>query len=91
MRLIDADELETEVVWHYTEGYIEVVNASEIENAPTIEPKRGEWVIGENENDGWCKCSVCGYVNLTCEVYAIGSEAYNYCPNCGASMKGEQT
>ena len=49
---------------------------------------QGEWLIGENENDGWCKCSVCGYVNLTCEVYSVGSGAYNFCPHCGARMKG---
>lgn len=66
-----------------------------IKTMPTVdvvkcaEREKGEWMIGENENDGWCKCSVCGYVNLTCEVYSVDGN-FNYCPNCGCQMKGEK-
>ena len=46
-----------------------------IEAIPTIEPKRGEWIDFKN---GW-KCSACGKWN---------NEMSNYCPNCGADMRG---
>lgn len=52
----------------------------------TIEPKRGEWIpiiegneFGEPYQSG-VYCSECGET--------LGYEA-NYCPNCGAKMKGE--
>lgn len=59
-------------------------------SADVVERKRGEWMIGENENDGWCKCSCCGYVNVTCEVYSICG-VFNFCPNCGARMVDDDT
>ena len=43
-----------------------------------IEPKRGEWISLHN---GKWKCSECGIEVL---IYAKG----NFCPNCGAKMKG---
>ena len=50
-----------------------------INDAPSIdiEPKRGEWIDFKN---GW-KCSACGKWN---------NETSNFCPNCGADMRGEQ-
>lgn len=47
---------------------------------PTIEPKRGEWIyqFRDSENEEY-KCSECGYPQ--------GFES-NFCPNCGAKMKG---
>lgn len=53
--------------------------------APTIEPKRGEWIVDE---DGNCRCSVCG-VREEQFVYGLGEYWYgrgesNYCPNCGS-------
>ena len=42
-----------------------------------IEPKRGEWV--DDDFVGQYRCSECDY-------YAI--DEYDYCPNCGARMKG---
>ena len=47
-----------------------------IENAPTIEPKQGEWIDFKN---GW-KCNACEKWN---------SEKSNFCPNCGADMRGK--
>ena len=56
-----------------------------IESLPSAEPKTGEWI---DRSDGgrikypwWesCKCNQCG---------EYGSGAYNFCPNCGARMKG---
>ena len=54
-----------------------------IDDAPTIEPKRGEWIpvkasIYPYGND--VKCSVCGH--------RMGSSfGYNFCPMCGADMR----
>lgn len=60
-------------------GLIEVVN-----NAPTVEPKRGEWkrrIVDNGFNADWV-CSECGYRVKTDFV------DYNFCPNCGADMRG---
>ena len=40
-----------------------------------VDRLQGEWI----KDDDWCKCSVCG------ETF---DELTNYCPNCGARMKG---
>lgn len=48
---------------------------------------KGEWII-RTDNDPicrpWyntCKCSKCGQ---------YGTKVWNYCPNCGADMRGEE-
>ena len=66
---------------------------------PTIEfNKEGEWYkkeIWENNDKGrvvpveeWqsAKCSVCGRYHIT--PYEYYFDDFNYCPNCGAKMKG---
>lgn len=51
---------------------------------PTIEErKKGKWeiyVISAYDGEG-CKCSECGFE---------GVPYWDYCPNCGADMKGEK-
>lgn len=54
------------------------------------ERKKGKWIrhsIG-HENTPWgFDCSACG------KWFVIGedtAEQYNFCPNCGAEMKGEE-
>lgn len=49
-------------------------------DAPSAEPKIGEWVPN---HDGSWNCSECG---LRVFVYAKG----NFCPNCGADMRGKE-
>lgn len=49
-----------------------------IKALPSAEPKTVEWI---SNRDGSWNCSECG---LRVFVYAKG----NYCPNCGAKMKG---
>ena len=65
------------------EHIVKVINAQ-----PTIEPerKRGKWIIcteafEETFHTG-CRCSVCNYWK------PMG--IWNFCPNCGAEMKGDQ-
>jgi len=91
MRLIDADALIPMMKYATTDSdigvfpikigfdaIVKVINAQ-----PTIEPqpqKYGKWIkrkgaIGYN-------CSCCGKSDI--------SNHFDYCPNCGADMRGEQ-
>ena len=76
MRLIDADALAYIVASNGDADFINKVTKLMID-APTIEPKRGEWVSNHN---GYWNCSECG---LRVLIYAKG----NFCPNCGADMR----
>lgn len=61
---------------------IDAINA--IKSIPAIEPKQGEWkrrIVDNGFNADWV-CSECGYRVKTDFV------DYNFCPNCGARMKG---
>lgn len=44
---------------------------------------QGEWVDWLGSGNEW-ECSIC-----KCSIESHGSIAYNYCPMCGAKMKGE--
>lgn len=47
-----------------------------------IEPKeQGRWI----ERIDHFSCSACGG-----DCWALSASEYNYCPNCGAKMKGDQ-
>ena len=80
-------EIHKNELWHWTG-----IKAF-IENAPTVEAKavvHGEWVLHEDlDCVEFIKCSICGDVfydgdNDTFDV------PYNFCPNCGADMRGEK-
>ena len=52
---------------------------------------KGEWIVYEG---GWkdldyyppkCKCNQCGYEE---DLYILNAKPTNFCPNCGARMKG---
>ena len=66
-----------------------------IKAIPTIEPKRGKWLPFEYGDDTWHKCSVCGKADKYKGSRerpngAIAKWEYvrNFCPNCGADMRG---
>lgn len=48
---------------------------------PSAEAVQGEWIFNayEKTNKSWFECSVCGSDYF---------HKHNYCPNCGARMKG---
>lgn len=76
---------------HSKEAYTEV--KAMLKSLPSAQPKRkkGKWIGTEYDGfaDGcpvyyeW-KCSVC-----TC-VVEDEEPTWNFCPNCGADMRGEQ-
>ena len=64
---------------------------SEMDSADVRENVRGEWISHDLENgeksiDKDC-CSVCG--ERFREIAMTGCE-WNFCPNCGADMRGEE-
>jgi len=98
-RLIDADALEQD---GWCMSRIVQINEKTMEyqtrkptDFPTIEPKKGKWlphseksreyigtVLVNVEYDYWF-CDICGY------RVEKGQPMYNFCPNCGADMRGE--
>lgn len=48
---------------------------------PTAEPKKGEWIDALDEDPCYYRCSECGRLSGFLE---------NFCPNCGADMRGEE-
>ena len=88
MRLIDADTLIHELNNSHYPGapYVDAgisIAIGKVCDAPTIEPerKKGKWIDG--------KCDQCGchapYWSMSTTYYKS-----NYCPECGADMRGEQ-
>ena len=92
MRLIDADALiisENECATTVCRNCKMQVNGCEdfyiiIENAPTIESdrKKGKWSTKEGELAFWDVYSECGRMIMHRAPF------YNFCPNCGADMRG---
>ena len=75
-----------------------------IEEAPSAQPKKGKWIEDKGQQilmqnfiergEVWRVCSVCGAGHMIGHKYAI-DKAYhgrhhNFCPSCGADMRGEQ-
>lgn len=56
---------------------------ADLRNAPDAEPerKKGQWIeINGTSSFIWLRCSECGYG---------ANGRTNFCPNCGAYMRGE--
>ena len=78
------------------EGVEDLMASGEMEDIslPSAQPerKKGEWIIDEkhykdDEQDFYyydIRCSECGAMRK------IGWADANYCPNCGAEMRGEE-
>ena len=68
----------------YRVGWNDAIDAI-CENEPSIdiEPKRGEWKISNLPKGEMKYCSECGFGQ-----YIKDERMYNFCPNCGARMKG---
>ena len=66
-------------------GNVFVVDIIDIPAANVVERKNGKWILimsggGRRATKSWFQCSECGFTN-TCRL--------NYCPECGADMRGD--
>lgn len=80
MRLIDPIELKRSIVVAVENGRATTLDEI-IDEQPTIEPKKGEWIDFSMSIKGVPTeaCSECGEWSL-----GMGK---NFCPNCGADMR----
>ena len=100
MRLIDADALMRviDAVPLTFDGGVDINELETIINEqPTIEERKtGEWIEAEvmpktfdvNGIETWAskmQCDQCGFITYAIEGH-MGQ--YNFCPNCGADMRG---
>lgn len=63
----------------------------EIGTLPSVQPKRGEWIMAETAyEDVVAKCSICGFETLVNEpgngLHYV--DDLHFCPFCGADMRG---
>lgn len=89
-RLIDADALRkafenlasddySEPIW-YQQTVFET-----IDDAPTVEERpQDEWIRIDDEK---VKCPICEVIHL---MYSYPRTTANFCPNCGADMRGDK-
>lgn len=95
MRQIDADSLKyrreeyggyDDVPMEERRKGILYLLKDDIDNAPTIETKRGKWIYDK----GLYRCTACNNL-LTVAGWDIPEEqiykSFKFCPNCGAKME----
>lgn len=86
MRLIDADALVHDLI--HNRSFYPVCVRRAIEAAPTIEAKpvvHREWKAVPSSDMVTGKAYECS----ECRKMRFGSFKPNFCPNCGADMRGE--
>ena len=88
----DIDEaIDNNMTWHDIDGItnIDTVGmANELKNKGYRKERQGEWKIMKmGDGDKVRTCSAC-MISQTVNVYK-GKVMFNYCPYCGAKMKGE--
>lgn len=90
MRLIDADAISYEE-WECGDITLYITNKESIDALPTVEAVpvvHGRWI----KTGRWgrvYRCDQCGNY-LDFDGVNVGRGDANYCPNCGADMRGEQ-
>ena len=82
-RMIDADDLLTAFpIGDEPTVTIACIRAT-IKHMPTIEERKtGKWV------DYNTTCSECGWQMIDDVIESPNIVAFNFCPNCGADMRG---
>lgn len=105
MRYIDADKLKdikfnsisNDKYGIYRIGWNDAIDAV-VDNEPTADVRenvKGEWIDGKvkhiknGELRNVRECSICGSSYFVYDNYNSVDEIPNYCPNCGADMRGE--
>lgn len=93
MRLIDADAFERNMQNEWERNEIsngEWIHFREmLSNEPTIEPERktGKWKLCKEKSD-FSETVYAFYECSNCEQLAV--KDYDFCPYCGADMRGEE-
>ena len=83
MRLIDADALQREYEKYHGGKRIVLVDL-----APTIEErKKGKWLKGYGDH---VACGVRPRYRFCSECNEVTAFQHNFCPNCGADMRGAE-
>lgn len=94
MRAIDADAIPYTML--YKENWMGCTGIEKrgvwkdtIDAMPTIEERKtGKWIeVDDAYNRIRGRCSVCGWEAHMYEDDVVGM---NFCPNCGADMRGEE-
>lgn len=83
-----ADYIKREDVLQAIAGLLNVTE--QIDSADVVEVRHGRWKVvndGYGDNAYICECSKC---KDTVWVYRNTDRKWNYCPNCGARMDGEE-
>jgi len=97
MRLIDADVLIEELRdlykkkgWHYKEIHFSLADMEmNVLIPPAVPVVHGKWIYeGARGRIPACRCSACG--NVENADWAMISGEVNYCPHCGADMRGKE-
>ena len=86
--LIERDKAMKVAMWFGTseQKYNHSFIKKRVMEIPSVRPKEGKWILecdGEGECDNLYRCSECG-CKYGCQEYDIP----NFCPSCGARMKG---
>ena len=105
MRLIDADavlkELKKSCEYHAENSrelsllQRDIIIVQEQPTVDAVPARHGKWIIRDNPGTGWYRitCSECGE-DVTSTAPCIGffpnaKVVWDYCPYCGADMRGE--
>lgn len=97
-RLIDAQDTFNVLsdYYHHSTHVQHLALQEALNKVPSAQPKRGKWIIRDNPGTGWYRvtCSECGE-DVTANAPCIGffpnaKVIWNYCPECGADMRGEK-
>ncbi len=67
--------------------YPKCENLKPIQQLPPAEPKRGKWI--HHPEIGWGETWLCDQCGEKTSSTVMGKPRANFCPNCGADMRGE--
>ncbi len=96
MRLVDADALATFIdCGHLNNPSAKVYSDNDIhemlEAMPTVDAvpvRHGKWIWKGEEGDSRFMCSVCQWKEYVPTCNGVPN-IWDYCPSCGADMRGE--